>query len=684
MALWIGIDVGGTFTDLIAYDDISGRTLSHKTSSTPHNPAEAVIAGLGALIEMHGLSPGDVAQVAHGTTVGTNALIERKGAKVALVTTRGFRDVLEIARQRRPRHFDMYMDYPPALVPRWRRLEVDERALADGSIRVPLTQAEAERVVREAVETGAESFAVCLLFSYVTADHERTLGEMFAAQRPDAFISLSSEVHPEFREYERTSTTTMNAYLQPLMARYLRQVAREVAVTLPRADVVISQSTGGLMSLERACRFPVRTTLSGPAAGVLGAVEVAGLAGYENVITFDMGGTSADVAMVRDLEPAQAHDQVIGGLPLRLPSVGISTVGAGGGSITWFDSDDALKVGPRSAGAHPGPACYGLGGTDATVTDANLLLGRLSPSGLLGGTMNLDRDAAARAVHPIARRLGFSVHQTANGILSIVVSNMARVIRAISVEQGHDPRQLSLLAFGGAGPLHASAVARSLEMRRVIVPPLPGILCAGGLIASNLKEDFIHTCRTRLDSPSASDELQRTIEELSRLADAWFHTERILDETRYKRAALDIRYVGQNFEIQVPLASEALEELPSIEMMRSTFFSAHERTYGFFNPDAPVEVLNCRMTAGGNRHRAAPAPNASKRQAPGSPVGTREVWLDATDSIRFSIFQRTNLVPGQEIAGPAVIEQMDTTTLLFPGDRLIVDDYLNLIIEVSQ
>ncbi len=687
MAIWIGVDVGGTFTDIVAFDAESGREMTHKVPSTPSNPAQAIVTGIEAILKKHQIDAANVAQVAHGTTVGTNTLIERKGAKVALITTQGFRDVLEIARQKRPSHFDMHRDFPPAVVPRWRRFEVVERILADGTVRTPLTDAEIDRVVAEALATGAEAIGVCLIFSYLWPQHEQALAKALAKASPKTYVSISSEVHPEFREYERSSTATLNAYLQPIMTRYLEDLDGLIRENIPKADVVISQSAGGLMSIARAMRFPIRTALSGPAAGVVGAVRAASTARMSNVITFDMGGTSADVALVRDLEPAQTHDKMVGGLPVRLPSVDISTVGAGGGSIAWFDRDGGLKVGPMSAGAAPGPACYGLGGDKATLTDANLVLGRLSPEGLLGGAMKLDPNASRRVIAPVAEHLGLDIEATARGMVEIVVTNMTRVIRAVSIEKGYDPRALALLAFGGAGPLHASAVAASLEIARVIVPPAPGLLCAEGLIASSLREDFIRTARIRLDNKNSESELLSVLQLLHAQAATWFEAERILGETRSVRAALDVRYVGQSFEIEIPLEGGrrgGLPKLPDSEHVRKLFFEAHERTYGFHNPNAPVEVVNCRLSASGQQHRAQELLPMSAKGNRAEPVGRRAVWFGAGAPTETAIYRRDALIPGQQIAGPAVIEQMDTTTVAFPTDRIAVDDYANLIIEVRR
>ena len=684
MTVWVGVDVGGTFTDFVAHDDASGDSFLHKAPSTPDNPARAIINGLAAMMDDHGLVAEDIGQLAHGTTVGTNSLIERKGGRVSLVVTKGFRDLIEIGRQTRPHHFDMHTDHPPPLVPRWRRFETDERVLADGSPRRPLSGGEIDRVVAEAVATGAEAYAVCLIFSYLAPEHENMLGRALAAAAPDAFVSLSSDVQPEFREYERMSTTVLNAYLQPVMGRYLDHLGAEVEARLPAAEVAINQSSGGLMSLEKARRFPIRTALSGPAAGVLGAVDAARRAGQSDVITFDMGGTSADVAMVRGLQPDYGYSRTIGGFPVRLPSVDITTVGAGGGSIAWFDRDDLLKVGPLSAGAVPGPACYSAGGDGATVTDANLVLGRLSPRGLLDGAMGLDPEAGRAVLRPIADRLGFAVERTAHGILEIVTSNMCRAIRAVSVERGYDPRELSLIAFGGAGPLHARTVAASLDIRRIVVPPAPGILCAFGLNASDMKEDFVRATRLVVDAGAVA-EVAAHQEALMARAREWFSNEDILPDYHRVRISLDMRYVGQNFELSVQLAAGPPDEVPEIRSaaeLCDMFFQAHERSYGYHNPKDAVEVVNCRLTAEGRKHRPlVPAREASTAAA--AAVETREVWFEAESPVATPIFRRRDLAPGQTVHGPAVIEQMDTTTLVFPGDALVVDEAANLIIEIS-
>ena len=671
VAWTVGVDVGGTFTDLHA-EDGQGRTVLHKTPSTPDNPARAILDGLRALGSRHGIKPADIIRLSHGTTVATNALIQRRGGTVALVVTRGFRDLIEIGRQTRPSLYDLQRDHPVPLVPRERRFELDERMLANGTAgRVPDAE-HLQQVARAVEESGADAVAVCLLFSFLDPTHERAMAAALRDRRPDLPISLSSEVQPEFREYERLSTTVLNAYLQPVMSRYIAALEDGIKADAPGAAVGINQSNGGLMSAARARRFPVRTALSGPAAGAVGALNVARLAGQTDVITLDMGGTSADVALMRGLAPGLAFERAVEGFPIRLPSLDINAVGAGGGSVAWFDRDGLLKVGPDSAGAEPGPACYGRGGTRPTVTDANLGLGRLSARGLLGGAMALDPAAAQAALRPAADRLGFPIERTAHGILEIVVSNMVRAIRAVSVERGIDPRSFVLLPFGGAGPLHATAVARSLGMRRTLVPPAPGILCAQGLVVSDLKESFVRTAPARLGPDLA---LHPVLGGLHMEAGRWFAEEGVAPDSRHTQASLDMRYVGQNFEIQVPVSDS-----DDADTLRQRFFAQHEATYGYHNPADPVEVVNWRLTATGRLAR--PDPGGPSPGQAGQPA-SRPVWFGPHAPVDTPVHDRNALAPATVLSGPAVIEQLDATTLLFPGDRLSVDAQGAMLIEVA-
>ena len=681
---FIGVDVGGTFTDFYAFNREEGSVALHKTPSTPHNPAEAIIAGLGELSSKAGLDLAAMASLAHGTTVATNALIQRRGANVAVVTTRNFRDLVEIGRQIRPKLYDLKADHPMPLAPREMRFEVSERIGPQGEVVEPLDMDSVDAVIEKLRESGAEACAIAFLFSYLNPSHEQMVKARIQAALPDIAISTSSEVQPEFREYERTSTTLLNAYLQPAFTRYMTTLKDAVARMSPAAHVGINQSNGGLMSIDKARDFPIRTALSGPAAGTIGAIHVARQSGKPDIITLDMGGTSADVALIRNCETSLAFDRDVAGFPVRMPMVDINTVGAGGGSIAWFDRDGLVKVGPTSAGAVPGPACYGRGGTEPTVTDANVVLGRLSGRGLLGGSMSLDEDAARRAVAKVADRLGFSIERAAKGILDIVSANMVRAIRAISIERGHDPRDFVLMPFGGAGPLHADGCARALGIARIIVPYSPGILCAQGLLVADQAESFVRSQRLALDDACAPI-LAGLVGELARDAADWWRAERIDAAKRGVRLAVDMRYQSQNYELQVAVDTDhANPALPDPAALKTLFFAAHDQAYGFFNPDDPVDVIAVRLTALGYL----PSPGRPPLQAGASakpPVqATRRVWFEAPEPVETPVYDRATFAPGTRIEGPAVIDQFDATTLVFPGDVATVDEALNIIIDRAR
>lgn len=680
----IGVDVGGTFTDLYAFERASGQLALHKRPSTPDNPAVAILEGLRELAEKAGFEPATVGVLAHGTTVATNALIQRTGAPVAVVTTRNFRDLLEIGRQIRPRLYDLKADQPAPLAAREHRFEVDERVGADGEVVTPLDADSVEAAVEAVRDSGAEACAVCFLFSYLNADHERAVGASLAAALPDLSISLSSDVQPEFREYERFSTTLLNAYLQPLLNRYMRHLQSELASLAPDARVGINQSSGGLMSPERAREFPVRTALSGPAAGAMGAISTARKAGRGNIITLDMGGTSADVTLIRDYQVSTAFDREVAGFPVRLPMVDIHTVGAGGGSVAWFDRDGLMKVGPKSAGAVPGPACYGHGGTEPTVTDANAVLGRLSERGLLGGTMTLDIEASRRVIAPVAERLGFTPERTAQGMLDIVTANMVRAIRAISVERGHDPRDFALMPFGGAGPLHANACAKALGIREIVVPYSPGILCAEGLLVADLSENLVRGQRFRLDD-AAGARIAALAEDMMAEAEAWWTHEEVATDRRSLQAVVDMRYASQNYELRVPVETDGLTlRPPEVETLRAAFFAAHDQAYGFHNPDDPVDVVAVRLTAIGRLPSPGMPSAADDATTTPTPVEVRDVWFFDPDPVRTPVYDRATFAAGTVIEGPAVIDQFDATTLVFPGDVARVDDALNILMEIAQ
>ncbi|MDA8586062.1 hydantoinase/oxoprolinase family protein [Rhodobacteraceae bacterium] len=681
MPSWvIGIDVGGTFTDFSARELRTGATFLHKRPSTPDNPARAILTGLDELQEKSGIDGDDVVRIAHGTTVATNALLQRKGADVALVTTRGFRDLVEIGRQIRPSIYDLQIDAPPTLVDRINRLEVTERIDANGTAITPLTQAEIAKLVMAVGELdGIESLAICGLFSFLNPKHEQALAKALSVAYPDLFLSVSSEVQPEFREFERFSTTVINAFLQPPVSRYMQHLRTAIAERAPNAAFGIFQSSGGLMAVEKAEKFPVRTALSGPAAGAVGAAAAGNLSGIRDVITLDMGGTSTDVCMIRDGKTTLSHMRDIAGFSIRLPMVDIHTVGAGGGSIARIGPDGLMKVGPESAGAVPGPACYCQGGIEPTVSDANAVLGRL-PTTLAGGGLTLDKGRAVQAVRAVADALEISLEAAALGITDIVTSNMTRAIRTVSVEKGHDPRNFTLMPFGGAGGLHAADVARSLGMARIIIPNAPGILCAEGLITADLQEDFVSTCRFELASDLSA--LQAPLDELVDRALTWRAYEAAGAEDHRLILSMDLRYVGQNYELSVTVHNAPEKPvLPTRQILLDAFFAEHERSYGHYDPDAPVEMVNLRLKATARLSSAQAGLEVPEKES--EPVGIQPVWFNANGPIDTPIHDRATLAPGTELHGPVIITQFDATTVVPSGAVIRVDSAMNLIMELD-
>ena len=674
----LGVDVGGTFTDFFLVDDDTGETWIHKVNSTPDDPSRAILTGIEALAPK---MPDGLSFLAHGTTVATNALIQRRGGRVALVTTAGFRDLIEIGRQTRPKIYDLKIDNPEPLVPRQHRFEIAERIDSKGEVDTPLAESELAGVIDEIRKCEAESVAVCFLFSFLNPSHERLVGEAIRKSLPHVEISLSSDIQPEFREYERLSTTVLNAYLQPLVGRYMNVLAAALEKNAQGAKVGISQSSGGLMSIERAAKVPIRTALSGPAAGVTGAVALSHLSGHKNLITFDMGGTSTDVCLVSEGQAEMAYARNVAEFPVRLAMLDIHTVGAGGGSIAFVDKDGLLKVGPRSAGAVPGPACYGNGGNEPTVTDANLVLGRLLAE-LVGGDMRLDLAQAEKVTAALGQQLGLSLTETAHGIIRIVNSNMVRAIRAVSIERGHDPRLFTLTAFGGAGALHAVEVARELDIRTILIPPAPGILCAEGVAAADLEEAFVATCRTPLTG--SLDLVQSNTTRLLGEADAWFDDEDVPASLRNTTVAFDMRYVGQNFELTVPI-EDLGDRLPEAEALRNDFLMAHKTKYGHFDPDAAIEIVNVRVAA---RQLRPPVKRVSgSNQGQGTKpdaYGAHYVWFDAAESQQSHLIDRATLHEGMTLETPAVITQFDATTLLPPGYKMTVVSGGSLLIEACS
>ena len=685
MTWMVGVDVGGTFTDFFALNELNGAFYVGKYPSTPENPAYAVTQGLIDLASANGLELAALRHLSHGTTVATNALIQRKGGKVTLLTTRGFADLLEISRQTRPHMYDLYQDHAPPLVPPERRLEVTERITDGGEVLIELTDDAVIEACAAVKASAPQACAVCLLFAFQNDEHEKRLCAALAEAIPTIYVSSSSAVQSEFREVERFSTTVLNAYLQPVMAEYIRELEAAVTDAAPTASLGLNQSSGGLMSLARSRDLPIRTALSGPAAGVVGAAHIARQISRPNVITLDMGGTSADVALIRGASVPIAFGREVAGFPIRMPMVDVETVGAGGGSIAWIDRDGLMKVGPQSAGASPGPACYGQGGRDATVTDANLFLGRLSQGGLLGGAMALDLDRAREAVEGIAQDLETSAVRLARGVIDIVVANMVRAIRTISVERGHDPREYVLMPFGGAGPLHARDVATNLGIQEILVPAAPGIVCAHGLVVSDLQEDFVVGRRLRLVD-NELNVISEALETLANEAANWFDDEHVRPEMRQVSIRLDMRYVGQNFELAVPLAQGddgKYVAFDDVEPLRRAFFQIHEENYGYHNPEDPIEIINFRLTARGRVHPLVESKGMMDENKFSTETGYRDVVFNQDEPVQCRVFQRHALSVGDEVIGPAVIEQLDATTLVYPGDTARVDDLGNILISLD-
>ncbi len=678
MSWVVGVDVGGTFTDFCLFNRGTNQVVVHKVPSTPEDPSRAILDGLATVKRRHGIRSEDISHFAHGTTVATNALIERTGGRIAMITTTGFRDLIEIGRQVRPRIYDLKVDAPDPLVRRHLRFEVRERIGPRGEVIAPLTDEEIGRVVEMVASSDVDCCAVCLLFSFLNGDHERRIAAALQERLPKLYISISSQVQPEFREYERFSTTVLNSFLQPKMTRYLKNLKTALGGEAGQATIGISQSAGGLMDIDRACELPVRTALSGPAAGVVGAVAAAAQSLERNLITLDIGGTSTDVCLIENGVASMTYGRDIADFPVRLPAIDIHSVGAGGGSIAFIGADGLLKVGPTSAGAVPGPACYGRGGMKPTVSDANVILGRL-PETLVGGAMTLDKAAAVAAVRLLAQKLNLGLHETALGILRIMTSNMVRAIRAVSIERGYDPRDFSLVPFGGAGGLHAVDVARELAIRKILVPPSPGILCAEGVALSDLKEGFVATCRTPLNGDLGS--LNAVLDRLFGAARAWFETVASKGGELETAASLDMRYVGQNYELAVALEGGTVN-VPDGSTLRTRFLEEHQARYGHFDETAPIEIINVRLIA----RVIGPSPSRSRAR----PAATREddhiadVWFDSSGPTKTNVVARGTLTSGRTIRGPAIVTQFDSTTLLPPFCTATIDHADNIVIEVSQ
>ncbi|MFC5366409.1 hydantoinase/oxoprolinase family protein [Salinirubrum litoreum] len=686
----IGVDVGGTFTDLVVVAD--GAVHSLKVPSTPDAPEQGVLDAVAAAERESIADPTAISFCSHGTTVATNAVLEGEWAETALLTTEGFRDALEIGRQNRPDIYDFRAEKPDPVVPRDRRFEVPERLDERGNVLRDLDESAVTDLADRVRDTGAESVAVCLLFAFENGTHERRVAEILREAGVETPISLSSVVLPEIREYERTLTTALNAALVPVMDDYLAGLVtglRDAGITAP---LTLMASNGGTLSGDAARERPVNTLLSGPAGGVQGAAFVAGRAGYDDLLTMDMGGTSCDVSLVRDGDPLVTTETEVGDYPIGVPSVDVHTVGAGGGSLAWVDAGGALRVGPKSAGADPGPICYGRGGEQPTTTDAHYLLGRIDPDAFVAD-LAVERRTVADAVRQeVADDLGLGVREAAQGVLDVANANMERALRVVSVERGHDPRDFALVAFGGAGPLHAATLAESLDIPEVVIPPTAGVLSALGLLVSDLVTDD-STSRVRRWSEVDPASLTETFADFAEQGRA-----RLADESPAEirtEPSLDLRYVGQSYELSVPVPEAVTDggnagtdpvpiglDSDDLDAIADRFHERHRERYGHASPDEPLELVTIRLRTRGVVEPPDIAPARTEGRPDDAVRTTRAVGFDGTDH-ETPVYDRDRLPAGGTFAGPAVVEGSESTTVVRPGQQVRVADDGTMVVEVD-
>jgi N-methylhydantoinase A len=670
VALRIGVDIGGTFTDLVALDEATGSVVTTKALSTPR----ALLEGVLRCVDQAGVQLADCRFVIHGTTIGINALLEHKGARTGLITTEGFRDVLEIGRGNFLKMYDVLYRRPEPLVPRGRAHEVPERLTATGEVLVPLDEAAVRAAARQLLADGVESVAIVFLFSYRDPGHEQRAARIVAAEMPGVPVSASHRITQEWREYERTSTTVVNAYVQPIMDRYLGEFGRGLGGRGFAGQLLVTQSNGGAFSLEAARSKPVHTIESGPAAGVTGSASLSRILGADRLISFDMGGTTAKCAIVERGLVQTTDEYYVDGRPLRIPVIDIEEVSAGGGTIAWIDAGGALTLGPQSAGAEPGPVCYARGGQEPTVTDANLVLGRIDAGRFLGGTMPLDLAMAVRAIdEKIGAPLGLSRAAAAAGIVRLADVKMALAVRSITTERGLDPRDYTLLAYGGGGPLHAVAIARELGIPRVVVPPSPSTFSAWGMLATDLRHDLVRTVLVPLEQTDAGwaearyEEMRQEIATLLPGAGA-----------PVLHRAVDLRYLGQEHTVTI-----ALESPGDWTKLRARFDKAHDRAYGYAARDVDVQLLNLRLSV--VFPLEPPRLGTLERRASGAPpFETRKIYsVLSGDSIEYRVYLRAALRAGDELQGPAAIEEPGTTTVIDATDTLSIENHGCLVIQLN-
>jgi N-methylhydantoinase A len=678
MSTLLGIDVGGTFTDVIAYDETEQRVLVDKVSSTPANPEQGVIAAIRKLRDERGVDTGALGVFAHGSTVATNALLELKLAPTALLVTEGFRDVLEIGTQKRHDMFDLGLVKPAPLIGRELVFEVPERLDRDGGVVRALSDEAIDALVEQVRDAGVRAVAVCLLFSFQNGEHEQRLGAALRARLPELSVALSSDVCPEIKEYPRASTTVIAASLQPLIADYVDALDRGLAEQRVTAPFFVMQSSGGVMSAAEAAVNPHRMILSGPAAGVIAAARLAAVPEYRNQITFDMGGTSTDICLIADGRPRLERESSFDGRPVKVPQVDIHTIGAGGGSLAYVDAGGLLRVGPESAGAQPGPACYGRGGSRPTTTDAQLALGRIDPASFLGGEMALDVAAARAAIEQyVARPLGLDVDAAAAGILDVADAVMARGVRVVSVNRGYDPRDFSLLAYGGAGAMHALSVGKLVDVPRVLVPLHPGAFSAFGLVNAELRHDVVRPVERPLAelTVAAIEERYRPLVAEARERLAALHG--LARDVRVHRMAR-LRYTWQDNAVELTFDDAALDEA-GLATLVERFHVEHDREFGHSNPADAVELVAVGVAALGDLPRP-PLEEAAEQPGAPEPRTTRRVFFRATGWVEAPVYERASLRPGQRASGPAIVEEREATTVVIPGVELSVDRWSNLVL----
>jgi len=681
MGYMIGVDVGGTFTDFSVFDSTKERLFHYKHSSTPDDPSRSIVSGILHILESNNINPNEVDYLAHGTTVATNALIEKTGARLGLITTKGFKDLMEIGNQKRPSLYDLLKEKPESLIPAGLKCEVEERILFDGSIKIPLHEEDVRDAVKYLRSRHVSTIAVCTLFSFINPVHERRIKAIINEEYPEAYVSISSELVNEFREYSRMSTTVLNAYLGPVMKKYVenfQNCIREAGITVAP---YVTQSNGSIISIAETVECPIKTAVSGPSAGVIGATYIGRQCGFNKIITFDMGGTSADISLIENGKAQVSYERMVEGYPARIPMIDIITVGAGGGSMAAIDEGGALKVGPKSAGAVPGPACYMRGGKKPTVTDANIVLGKLNQHRILGGRMEVDLQLAQDALTAeISSKSTLSVEDAAAGIISVVNSNMIRAIRVVSVERGYDVREFTLMAFGGAGPLHSCEVAKELGITQVLIPPAPGTLCSLGLLMADTRFDLSKSnilIASKDNLPGINKIFAELVEEGSNML---IH-EGIAEDKRSFIYAIDCRYERQNYEITVEIPTGNLND-QNLAALIEAFHLEHERSYGYCDRTKKLQLVNYRVGAIGaiDKPDLKEQPISSNIESP-KPIEVRHVRFEGSrEFMPTNIFQRTEIPIGCTIIGPAIIEQMDSTSIIPPQWRAYHDQFRNLIV----